>query len=118
MSKKDCLTQVKIRRADHIRLKRYGNAGDSIATAMAKALDYAELGVQAQTKEDLTHIPCGENNSPQSWFREYYSVSRQRSTDKYEAMELVLKHFKSQYPNVEPVYEKEYWKRGRIEEEQ
>jgi hypothetical protein len=111
VTKSENLTQVKIRRADHTRLKRYGKAGDSIADAMMVALDYAELGIQAQTKEDLEHIPRGAANSPQNWLREYYSVSRQRSSDKYEGMELALKHFKDQYPVVEPKYDKEYWRR-------
>jgi hypothetical protein len=110
------LTQVKIRRADHVRLKRYGKAGDSIADAMAAALDYAELGIQAQTKADLEHISPGKDGNPQSWFRAYYSVSRQRSSDKYEGLELALKHFIDQYPEIEPEYDKEYWKRPRAEE--
>ena len=116
VKKSDNLTQVKIRRADHIRLKRYGKAGDSIADAMTLALDYAELGIQAQTREDLEHITRGKANSPQNWLREYYSVSRQRSSDKYEGMELALKHFKDQYPEIEPEYDKDYWKRQHIEE--
>lgn len=109
VTKGDELIQVKIRRADHARLKRYGKAGESIADAMAAALDYAELGIQAQTREDLEHIKRGSVNSPQNWLREYYSVSRQRSSDKYEALELALRHFKNEYPNIEPEYDKEYW---------
>jgi hypothetical protein len=105
------LIQIKIKRVDHARLKRYGKAGESIADAMTASLDYAELGIQAQTKEDLEHIKHGLANSPQNWFREYYSVSRQHSSDKYEGLELALKHFKKQYPEVEPEYDGEYWER-------
>lgn len=36
------LIQIKIRRADHARLVKFGDAGDSIADAMEKALDAAE----------------------------------------------------------------------------
>lgn len=36
------LIQIKIRREDHARLTKFGNAGDSIADAMKNALDAAE----------------------------------------------------------------------------
>ena len=59
-------------------------------------------------KEDLKHIPRGEYESPQNWFREYYSIARQQANNKKEALEIALAAHRAKNQE-DPIYDKDYW---------
>lgn len=66
---------------------------------------------QEEAHEDLKHIPSRKGDIPQQMFRDLYSVARQRTSDKNEALRMARAAYKEKY-SCEPEYETEYWSEG------
>jgi hypothetical protein len=64
--------------------------------------------IQGIVKEELKHIHKGEPGSAQNMFREFYSVARQRSENKQEALKIALAAHHATNEE-DPQYDKDYW---------